>query len=168
MSNGKQRGFYPARIVHLILNIGVFTGGAFLVGLMLLTVVNIIVRFFGKTVPGYYDIVLVMLVVPCSFAIVYASVQKTHVVIDILVARFTQRSQSILHVFTSFLGLGLWAVILWTSIGIIPERIRAGEYSTTIGIPYLPFRLAWVFALTILCLVLLIDLVKALGQVFRK
>jgi len=166
--NFRTKWHYFVRITNFLVNIGVKIGGVFLIGLMCLTVLNIVVRFFGKTVPGYYDIIVVMLVIPISIALVYASVQKAHVVIDIVISRFSIRSQLILQVFTSFIGLSLWVMILVASIGIIPEKIRTGEWSQVIGIPYLPFRLIWVFALFLFCVVLLIDTVNALKKVIEK
>ena len=133
MFNFRNKWHFLVRITNSLVNIGVRIGGVFLIGLMLLTVLNIVLRFFGKTVPGYYDIIVVMLVIPISFALVYASVQKTHVVIDIVISRFSHRSQLIFKVFTSFLGLFLWILILFASIEIIPEKLRTGEWCQVIA-----------------------------------
>jgi TRAP-type C4-dicarboxylate transport system permease small subunit len=166
--SSKQKYCYFTGIVHRTAGIGTAIGGFFLLGLTLLIVTNIVVRFFGPPIMGLYEIVQLILVLPISFALVYATVHKTHVFISVLVSRFTQRSQSIIQAFTYVLSLGLWVLITWASIWIIPQRIQSGEASLTIGIPYLPFRLVWVFALILFCLVLLIDLLKTLGQAVRK
>ncbi|MFC1535115.1 TRAP transporter small permease [Thermodesulfobacteriota bacterium] len=164
----KPKGDLFAGIVYWLINVGTVIGSVFMVVLMLLIVTNIIMRFFKSPILGHYELVELFALVAVSFALVYAAMHKTHVAIEVLVSRFPQRVQAALEVFTSLFGLGFWAIIFWASAGIIPERVMKGETSHTLEIPYLPFRLFWVSALLLFCLVLIIDIVKAWQKAVKK
>jgi TRAP-type C4-dicarboxylate transport system permease small subunit len=143
-------------------------GSVFLIGIALLVVANIVYRFFGGVIAGTYELVALMIVVTVAFALGYAALKQGHIVVRIVLSRFSPRIQAILTVFTSVIGLGFWALIAWKSAEIMSERALAGEYTEMLGVPYLPFRCAWLFGLLFFCLVLLIDLFKALSQAVRK
>ena len=162
-----KRGVFTG-IVYWLVNVGTVIGCTFLIVLMFLIVINIILRFFKSPILGHYELVELFALVAVSFALVYSAMHKTHVAIEIVVSRFPQRVQAALEVFSSIFGLGFWAVILWASVSIIPERVMKGETSHALGIPYLPFRLFWVSALLLFCLVLIIDILKAWRKVVKK
>jgi len=132
-------------IFHRVIDVCIAAGSAVLVGIMLLIVVNIVLRMADHPIPGHYEILTVMIIIPIGFALVYSAVQKNHVVIDFVVQKLSQKTQAFLKVFTSLLSVGIWAAITWAGIAMIPERLRLGEVSQTIYIPYFPFRLVWVF-----------------------
>jgi TRAP-type C4-dicarboxylate transport system permease small subunit len=142
-------------------------GAAFLVGMMVLIVANIIYRLFGHVIAGSYELSELLIVVTVAFALGYAALQKSHVAVKILVSRFPQRWQAILEVFTSFLSMGTWAVIAWAGALILSERWLTEE-SEMLLIPFFPFRCVLLFGLILLSLVYLILMVMALRQAGKK
>lgn len=158
---------YFAYIVRRITGIGVALGAAFLVGMMVLIVANIIYRLTGHVITGSYELSELLIVVTVAFALGYAAVQKSHVVVKILVSRFPQRWQAILEAFTSFLSMGTWAVIAWASSLIFLERWLTEE-SEMLLIPFLPFRIVLLFGLVLIALVYLIYMVMALRKAVMK
>jgi len=146
---------------------GVAIGAAFLTGMMVLIVANIIYRLFGHVIPGSYEISTLMIVVAVAFALGYAAVHNSHIVVKIVVARFSQRWQSILGVLMSLISIGTWAVIAWASYNVLSQRWLT-EMTDLLDIPYLPFRMIFVLGLVILCLVYITDLVRALRGVLKR
>jgi len=158
---------YFANIVRRIGGLGIALGNAFLVGITVLIVANVIVRSFGPTIKGTYELVELMLVVLVVFALVYTALAQRHIVIRFLVSRLPQQAQAVSEIITHIISLGFWAVLVWASVELMLKRWLA-EQSQVLGIVYLPFRFVWVFGLSLLCLVFLIDLYKVLSKVVRK
>jgi TRAP-type C4-dicarboxylate transport system permease small subunit len=158
---------YFANIVRRITGIGVALGAAFLVGMMVLIVANIIYRLTGHVITGSYELSELLIVVTVAFALGYAALQKSHVVVKILVSRFPQRWQAILEALISFLSMGTWAVIAWASSLIFIERWLTEE-SEMLLIPFLPFRMVLLFGLILIALVYLIYMVMALRKAVMK
>lgn len=142
-------------------------GAAFLVGMMVLIVANIIYRLFGHVIAGSYELSELMIVVAVAFALGYAAVHKSHIVVKIVISRFSQRWQSIIEVLMSLISLATWAVIAWASFNVLSQRWLT-EVTDLLDIPYLPFRIIFVLGLVIFCLVYITDLVRALSQAVRK
>ena len=158
---------YVANIFRRLNRGGMAIGAAFLTGMMVLIVANIIYRLSGHVIPGSYEISELMIVVAVAFALGYAAVEKSHVVVKIVVSRFPQRWQSILEAFMSLISLATWAVIAWASVNVLSARWLTEE-TDLLDVPYLPFRIVWVLGLVMFCLVYLTDLFRALSQLVRK
>lgn len=158
---------YFANIVRRLSRVGMAVGAAFLVGMMVLIVGNVFYRLAGHIIAGSYELSELMAVIVAVFALGYTALGKGHIIIDILVPRLSQQTQTVLAAFTSFICLCTWAVIAWASFGILSERWLTEE-TRMLSVPFLPFRFVWVFGLILLCLIYLIDLFTALRKGIRK
>ena len=134
---------------------------------MLLVVAVVLFRLFGKAIPGSYELIELMIVVTVAFALSYTALKQSHVVVDLLVSRFPLRTQTILAIFTYFLSMVIWGLIVWASYDIMLEKWLL-EQSYLLKIPYLPFRIVWVFGLLIFSLIFLLEMYKALKQVVSR
>ena len=139
-----------------------------LIVIMLLVVANIIARFFGTVIIGTIELVELMIVVTVAFAFGYTAQRQSHVVVKVVVSRFSPRVQAVLRIFTSALSIGVCALIVRASAGIMYERALLGEETELLKVPSFPFRFVWVFGLILLCFVLLIDLCKAISGAASK
>ena len=142
-------------------------GAAFLVGMMVLVVANIIYRLFGHVIPGSFELSELMIVVAVASALGYAAVHKSHIVVKIVVSRFSQRWQAIIEVLMSLISLATWAVIAWASFNVLSQRWLT-EVTDLLDIPYLPFRMIFVLGLVLFCLVYVTDLFRALSQAVKR
>ncbi len=158
---------YLANIVRRMGGWGMALGAAFLTGMMVLIVANIISRLSGHVIAGSYELSELMIVVAVAFALGYAALKKSHVVVKIVVSRFPQRAQSIIEAFMSLISLATWALIAWAGFLILSERWLTEE-TDLLDVPYLPFRFVFLLGLLLFCLVYLIDLFRALSQAVRK
>lgn len=157
-----------ANYIHWIGGRGTVLSVGSLIGIMLLVVANIIARFFGTVIIGTIELVELMIVVTVAFALGYSAQRQSHVVVKVVVSRFSPRVQAILKIFTSALSIGVCALIVWASAGIMYERALLGEETELLKVPSFPFRFIWVFGLILFCFVLLIDLCKAISGAARK
>jgi len=142
-------------------------GAVALVAMMVLIVTSVIFRRAGQVVPGTYELSELLIVVTVAFALGYAALEKSHIVVKIVVARFPQRAQAILEAVMSFISLVTWAALAWAGFIILSKR-WLGEESEMLSVPFLPFRLIFLFGLILFCSVYLINLIRALRQAVRK
>jgi TRAP-type C4-dicarboxylate transport system permease small subunit len=158
---------YFAKLIHNTGRIVTIIGGALLVGIMLLIVANVFYRFFGGVIIGSYEIIELTIMPVAGFSLVYAAIWKTHVVVKILVSRFSKRIQAITESFASLLGIGLWGLMAWSTVGFFSGG-RLLDRTEVLKIPFLPFRYVWVFGLLLFSLVILVGLYRALSRAVNK
>lgn len=157
-----------ASIIQRIGKIGAAVGAGTLLAVMLLIVSNIIYRFFGGVIAGTYELIGPLVVITAVFALVYTALTQSHIVIKILTSRFPGRIQAIVQSIIGLIGLGLWALIAWGSIGLMIKKAADGEATYLLHVPILPFRIMWEIGLILFCAVLLIDLIKSLSGAISK
>ena len=129
----------------------------FLLAVMLLIVANVVLRFFGRIIPGHYELVSLLIVVSIAFTLSYTAIHKGHIAMGLIISRVSRRKQLIIGAFTTILSIAVWVVITWASILVINEKWLS-EVSNMLMIPFLPFRCVWVLGLSLFCLVLVSDL----------
>ncbi len=149
-----------------ISSVGAIIGACFLAGIMLLVVTSIIVRLFGETVPGSYEIIELLIVVTIAFAYAYTSLKQGHISVTLLSSRFKPRTQAIVASLTWLISLVIWGLIVWSSTDfMLTKWIR--ERTELLEIPFLPFRMVWVFGLFLFCIALAIDMYNAVKKAVR-
>lgn len=156
-----------ADVVRRIIVLGTGLGAVFLAGIMVLIVASIITRFFGRVIPGSYEMIELMIVVTVAFALAYAGLRQGHVTVNIIVSRFPQRFQGIVAGFTCLISLGIWGLMAWVAYDIAVEKgiLEVTDYFL---VPYIPFRFIFALGLLLLSLVFLIDMYKAMKRGLKR
>lgn len=137
-----------------------FVGIAGLVVLMLVTVVNVIVRMFGSTIIGAYELSGLMLALAASSAIVYRALKAGHLMVDILFAKLPQGTRKAVRILTAFISFVATGFLAGATVRWIAEEGFA-EKSEVLGVPVLPFKCVWAFGLSLLCIVFLLNAIEA-------
>jgi TRAP-type C4-dicarboxylate transport system permease small subunit len=150
-----------------IMKKGLLIGGVFLIAGLLLLMSNIFGRFMHLVIPGSYELFELVMAIPVSFALVYAALQKTHVVVDLIISRFPPRLAAAAEILTSLLSFAIWALIAWGGAQLACET-GLKETTDLLRVPYLPFRIVWLFCLFLFCLTYLVDLSRAFRRLFGK
>ena len=156
-----------AALLDRITKGGIFLGGVFLIVGMLLLMSNIFGRFAHFVIPGSYELFELIMVIPVAFALVHAALQKTHVVVHLIVSRFPPRLGAAAEILASLLSFTIWALIAWGGARLAYEN-GLKETTDILGVPYLPFRIVWLIALILFCLSYLLDMHQAVRRVFKK
>ncbi|MBN1848083.1 MAG: TRAP transporter small permease [Deltaproteobacteria bacterium] len=146
---------------------GVLGGGVFLLGAMMLLISNIVGRLVNFVIPGSYEIFELIMVVPVSFALVHAALKKYHVVVELIIKRFPPRLGAVAEMFASLLMIVTWG---WMAYAGTSYAIENGfqELSETLEIPYLPFRMLFLFCLLLFCLTYVVDFAQAFRRFSNK
>lgn len=138
------------------------------VAMMLLVGGSIVVRAFGKSVLGAYDWTGLIGTLLIAFALGYCGVEKRHVRVEFVLARFPQRIQAIGDSLTGILSLGFFALAVWQSVAMGNEMRLKGDVSMTVQTAFYPFVYAIAFGCALLWLVILIDTIKSLQKVVEE
>lgn len=146
------KGFYSAtrRLAWI--------GYAALAVIVLVTFVDGSGRYLlNRPVTGAYELVQAVMIILGGFAIMHTTVERGHVAVDLVLARFPERGRAMVGRVASLLGFGAWAVIAYWRFHTLPDLSEG--LGGSVYIPLLPFLLTLVFAICLCCLTLLIQAV---------
>jgi TRAP-type C4-dicarboxylate transport system permease small subunit len=135
--------------------------------MMLLVVGNILSRVVWKPILGAYDYTQFIGALMVAFAISWCAVQKGHISVELVVARFPERVQGIIGIITDILGLGIFGLITWQCLIFAGDAWRVGETSMGTQAPIFPYIYGVTFGIALLCLVILVDLSKSLVKAVK-
>lgn len=133
---------------------------------MIAVVVNVGGRaFFGSPLLGAVEIVGIggLLLIP--FAMIITERNRAHIVVRMVVSRFSQRLQSLFDIFGFILSLGAVALLVWSGVlQIWQAAVTPGSETPVLLIPKAPSISVWVVG----CLVLFGYLLKHLIEELVK
>jgi len=142
--------------------------GAAIVGMMLLTCADIVLRLFRRPIPGTYELVSFLSAVSVAFAMAHTSVQKGHIAVSVLVQLLPQRWQALVDSVTTSLSILLFALLAWQSSLYGASLQKSGEVSLTLQLPFYPFVYGIALSSAAVCLVLLAQLRQHLRKAVRQ
>jgi TRAP-type C4-dicarboxylate transport system permease small subunit len=109
---------------------------------------------------GTFDLVETLVVVTVSFALVYGQLEDHHIRADLAIDRLRGRVKAAIECFLGVLAFVYWAALLWAGWIIMLEKWGAGEATDILGVPVVPFRGIWVFALGVMLVLLLLKEIR--------
>jgi len=139
---------------------------AAVVFIMLLTCADVVLRFFGRPVPGAYELVGYSGAVIVAFALARTSVERGHIAVELLVDRLPGRPRSLVEAVGSLAGAVLFGLLTWQSRVYASDLMESGDVSLTLGMPTWPFVYAVGAGTALLTAVLLLDALRHLKRGF--
>jgi TRAP-type C4-dicarboxylate transport system permease small subunit len=133
---------------------------AALVGMMMLTVVDVGLRTIGSPIVGTYELVAMAGAIVIGFAVPKTSWDRGHVFVDLLVENRSRAVRNGLFVATRIVGIIIYALLSWNLVrkGIVLQR--AGEVSLTLRMPLYPAAYA-------LSLCFFVQVITLVADIFR-
>ena len=137
--------------------------------MMLLTVADVFLRrFLGSPIKGTVELTEFALGIVVFLALAQCAVERGHVVVDVLVSRFPQRTRASIDAIMVFFSAGMSGLISWR-LFLYAMRVQyMGEVSASLGIWLWPFVFIAGVGFILLSVVYLIQLVYALREVLRR
>lgn len=129
-----------------------------IVGMMLLTSSDVVVRYLGYPIKGTYDIVGLLGALVVALPIARTQVLNRHVSMDFMAQRKSRIARGIAQLIAFILGIAAYALIAWQLIAFAAKLKSIGRVSDTMEIPLYPFVYAIAIAFILTCLVLLVQL----------
>ncbi|MCP4718069.1 MAG: TRAP transporter small permease [Desulfobacteraceae bacterium] len=130
-------------------------GALALTSMMLLTVVDVIGRFFKHPIFGSVELVGFLATIVVATALPYTHKVDGHVGVEILVRLLSKKTQIFIDIFTRSLSLVLFSLITWQMFLYANDIHETGEVSMNLEFPiyYIVYLLAFgmlIFSVTIL------------------
>lgn len=138
------------------------------VGMMGVTALDVVMRYFRIAFPGAYDIISLLGSVVVAFALTYTSIQRGHIAVDFVYQKLPERYRPLFDIFNELAGGVFFALLAWRCFVYAGMLRGVGEVSLTIRIPTYPFVAGIGINCALLSLYLLLRLVRALKGALKR
>lgn len=128
--------------------------------MMLLTVVDVILRYLGRPITGTFELMSYAGALVIGFAVAQTSLDGAHVNVDVLLLLISKRKRKIMTVINRLIGLGIFILLGWALFLKGNELYTGKEVSLTLHVPYYPVAYGLSFGCLVECLVLLSSILK--------
>jgi TRAP-type C4-dicarboxylate transport system permease small subunit len=135
--------------------------GIILILMMLLTVMDVALRFFKRPITGTYELVALAGAMVIAFAVPQTSRENGHIAVDMFPEGRYITLRNTFFVFNRVLGIVLFALLTWYLFQKGNDLRRMGDVSSTLHVPYYPAAYG-------LALCFLIESLVLLVEIFRK
>jgi TRAP-type C4-dicarboxylate transport system permease small subunit len=115
--------------------------------MMVVTLVDVVMRYMGRPIFGSMEIVCFASAVVIGFSIPYTSWSKGHIIVDFLLEKLSPKSGRILRIITRCMGIALFLFAGYNFILYGLDLIKSGEVTPGFRIPYYPIT----FGLAVSC-----------------
>lgn len=139
-------------------------GGCALVGMMLLTSADVVLRLLKMPILGCYELVGFLGAITIAFPLAQTTIERAHVAVQLLVIRMSSAGRKAVFMFTSFLSLGLFSMIAFESVRYGSDVRASGEVSLTLHIPFWPILYGIGFCAAVVCIICIIDLMLTMAD----
>lgn len=134
------------------------------IAMVLLSVVDVVLRLFGKPIPGAYELVGFMGTIAVSFALGYTSLEKGHIAVELLFRKLPLRVQLAVEAFTDFVSFLIFGLLAYQAFIYALDIRRSGEVSSTLQMPIYPFIFGMAIGFGFLCIFIIAEFVKSLRR----
>ena len=149
------------KVTQVLNQVLIWIGGFFLGIMIFLTCANIFLRLVWTPIIGTFELMGYFGAIITAFALGYAQIKRTHIAVDILVLRFSKKTQRILNSINYFICMVFFAIVSWQVAKYATTLYRTGEVTETLGVIYYPFTYGVALGCALLSLVFLTDLLKS-------
>ena len=135
-------------------------GAGCLIGMTLLTCVDVVGRAFGHPVFGSVELVGFMATLAVVMALPYTHQVQGHIGVEIVVRLLSEKTQTIIDICTGILSLSLFALVTWRMLVYARTMQESGEVSMNLELPEHLIIYVTAFCLLVFTLNILEDTIK--------
>ena len=150
------------KVTALLNRILIVVAGVVLAMMIFLTCANVFIRTVWVPIKGTYELMGYFGAVITALALGYTQVRQGHIAVDILVVRFSKRTQRILNAVNNLICMVFFALVAWRIAQYATTLWRTGEVTETLRIVYYPFTYSVSLGCAVLALVSLTEFLKSL------
>jgi TRAP-type C4-dicarboxylate transport system permease small subunit len=161
-----MNGFQKA-VMQISKSLNVLAGIS-LIFLMLLTIIDVILRGFGKPIVGTYELVAFSGAMAIGLSMPHTAMLRGHIYVDFLIAKFSRKTRDLFNITTRGFVFVLFIIAGWNLLKYGWDLQKSGEVSLTLQMPFYPVAYAVGLCCFVQCLVVLCDLIKIRGGQFDE
>jgi TRAP-type C4-dicarboxylate transport system permease small subunit len=154
------------KFIRLIIEASGIVGVAILLAMMMMTVVDVIMRyFFRRPIIGSVEISVSLMVCIVFLGIGWCALNDGHISVDIITGKLSKRGRAFLNSFDNIVTFLLALIIAWRSFLEAVSVKKMDVNSPLLGIPRYPFVFVTAFGFLLLffaALILFIRNVKSI------
>ena len=136
--------------------------------MMLLSTADVVLRLFGKPIPGAYELVGFIGTIVVSFALGFTSLEKGHIAVELLYRKLPQRTQLAIETFTNVVSFLIFGLITYQTFIYALDIRKSGEVSPTLQMPIYPFIFGMSLGFGLLCIILIADSIKSMKRTLNR
>lgn len=148
------------KIIGWLLDKMKIIGAGCLVGMTLLTCVDVVGRAFGHPVFGSVELVGFMATLAVVMALPYTHQVQGHIGVELVVRLLSEKTQTYIDICTGLLSLTLIAVVTWRMVVYAYTMQESGEVSMNLELPEHLIIYVTAFCLLVFTLNILEDTLK--------
>jgi TRAP-type C4-dicarboxylate transport system permease small subunit len=154
--------------IHSLSRWSEWVGLVAMAAMALSTLIDVIgSKWFQWPLPGSTEINGVLQVVAIAGGLAFSKIDGRHIRVDFLIDWLPRRGKAALNVFSSVLGLGLFAVAGWMCYKYGLSLFRSGTETLLLGIALSPFSFWIAFCCVPMCCVIIIELLSSIDRMLR-
>jgi TRAP-type C4-dicarboxylate transport system permease small subunit len=139
-----------------------------MVAMALTTLIDVIgSKGFQWPLPGSTEIIGVLQVLAIAGGLAFSKIDGRHIRVEFLIDWLPERGKAALDVFSSILGLGLFAVAGWMTYEYGLKLLSSGTETLLLGIALYPFALWIAFCCIPMCCVIIIELLVSIDRMLK-
>ena len=147
--------------ISIVLNqVLLWIAGLFLVAMIAITGANIVLRQFGLPIRGTFELMGYFGAVVTALALGYTQVKRGHIAVDIVVLRFSEKTQRILLAVNHLVCMAFFIIVALQVYKYATTLWETGEVTETLQIVYYPFTYAVALGCLILAFTFLVEFLK--------
>jgi TRAP-type C4-dicarboxylate transport system permease small subunit len=150
---------FVRRMCRLLLLIA----GVTLAFMLIFTLVDVIMRAFGKPIVGDYEVISFLGAVVVGFSVPYTSLLKGHVVVDFLLEKLPKSTGDTIQLATRILSIALFLWMGWNFVIMSLDLIKSKEVTPVFKVPFYPISLGLAFTCIIQCFTLVSQIREIVG-----
>lgn len=142
-----------AKALRSVITFPAILAGIVLLGLMLLTTADVLLRyFFNRPIVGCVEISVSLMICIGFLGQAWCALERRHIRVDLFVENLSPKTQSVIDIFNYLIVAGLSALIALESFNQSLVVQRLGSVSELLRIPQPPFYLVIVASYILLLL----------------
>jgi TRAP-type C4-dicarboxylate transport system permease small subunit len=139
--------------------------GVCLMAIVAVTTLNIVARKFAAPILGAHEATEYLGALLIGLTLAYNQLRKENIGVELVDAFLAPRARALTESVTSFLSLFMCLLIAWRCVVYAIELRETREVSMTMGIAFYPFVLIVGVSFALLAFALLVDSLRAAGEV---
>ena len=139
-------------------------GAACLFGMVALTCVDVVGRYFKHPLFGSVELVTFLGVLAVAMALPFTHETKGHIGVELFVRRLPRKSRGVIDLATGIMTLGLFALVTWRMLVYAFKMMRSGEVSMNLELP----EYAIIFVVACCFVVFTLAIVKSIARTVEE
>ena len=154
------------KIIRVVSRVLGYVATGFMVVLMLLTVVDVFLRyFFNAPLTGATEVARLLMIIIVFPALGWAAIDRAHIRVDLVVSRIPPRLQAIFSSITFLIALITYVIITWQSF---LEAAVVNRQTSLLHLSFTPFYWVMSVGFAIFCLAIAALVVEDIAKVVKK